>query len=67
MKKRMYVFVMAIAMMMMFCGCGTETYTCGYCMRGVKQKPHYGKVLGQEIKLCDDCYDMLKDYQLELK
>lgn len=67
MKKCLYVFTMLIGMMVVMSGCGSEQYTCGYCMRTVKQKPHYGKVLGQEIKLCDDCYDMLKEYQLELK
>lgn len=45
---------------------GVKSYTCGYCMRTVEQKPHSAQILGQEVELCDDCYDMLKEYQMEL-
>ena len=42
---------------------GIKSFTCGYCMRSVKEKPHDVKMLGQQIEICDDCYDMLRDYQ----
>ena len=51
----------------MLCGCGKETYMCGYCMRTVTQKPHSAKILGQEIKLCESCYETLDGLQTQLK
>ena len=64
------VVIVAVALLLLgifVSGLGVKSYTCGYCMRTVEQRPHSAQILGQEVELCDDCYDMLKEYQMELK
>ncbi|MDO5411025.1 MAG: hypothetical protein Q4F21_11350 [Lachnospiraceae bacterium] len=66
--KKMVTLILTLAFIAtLLCSCGKETYTCGYCMQSVTQKPHYAKMLGQEIKLCDPCYEAIKDLQTEIK
>lgn len=64
--KRMICITLLMVLMIMVCGCA-ETFQCGWCMREVTQTPHAAKALGQEIKVCDDCYEALKEYSLQLE
>lgn len=41
-------------------GCGKETFRCGLCMKQVTQVPHEVTIFGQDVCICDSCYEYLK-------
>lgn len=66
MKKRICIMLAAIMTALLLSACGEETYRCGWCQKEVTQKPHTITALGQEIKVCDDCYDLLSQYAINV-
>lgn len=65
--RRIAVLVLSVLLIaVMLCACGEETYTCGWCMKEVTQRPHTVTVLGQEIKVCDSCYEMIEEYAIRV-
>lgn len=62
MKKRILLLVYTMLILAFLCACGKETFRCGLCSKTVTQKPHAMTVLGQDIKVCDDCYSALKQF-----
>lgn len=62
MKKRICLSLVLCVIMLLLCACGEETFRCGWCQRTVTQKPHTMTALGQEIQVCDACYDALSQF-----
>lgn len=62
MKRMICLTIIAVVMATMLCACGGETFTCGLCRRQVTQTPHKATVFGQEIKICDACYETVDNY-----
>ncbi len=55
--KRVLIPVVLAALLL--CGCGKETFTCGFCMDQVTEKPHKLEAWGHEYKVCQDCHEGL--------
>lgn len=59
-KKKIILIALAAMLLAAFlCGCGEKTFRCGLCGREVTQKPHTYSVLGQEVEICNSCYNTL--------
>lgn len=62
MKKKVTLGIMVVLLVIMtviFAGC-SHTFTCESCGKEVNEAGHKWTVLGQEIEICDDCYNSLK-------
>lgn len=60
MKKKVFgVIAIAIITTAIFAGC-THSFTCGLCGKSVNESGHKYEILGQEVEICDDCYNGLK-------
>lgn len=62
MRKKVTLGIMAVILIMMtvfLSGC-SHTFTCGLCGKEVNEAGHKQTVLGQEIEICNDCYNGLK-------
>lgn len=57
MKKRLTIIVLLA--LVLLSGCGRETFRCALCMDQVKQVPHEVTIFGQEVRICDSCYEYL--------
>ena len=53
------VCAIAVVVAIALTGCGKETFRCGLCMKQVTQVPHEVTVFGQDIKVCESCYEYL--------
>ena len=60
MKKRIMSLIAVIMLALMLCACGSKTFRCAVCMKQVKQVPHQVTILGQDVEICDICYDYLR-------
>lgn len=60
MRKRSMVMIVALLLAALLCACGEETYRCAWCQETVTQVPKEVNVLGQDVEVCDDCYQFLK-------
>lgn len=60
MRKRNMFAIIVLVLALVLCGCGKKTFQCGLCMKKVTQVPHEATILGQEVELCDSCYDLLR-------
>lgn len=49
---------MMVLATMLLCGCG-RLFTCSWCNQKVMGVPHTGNFMGQEISLCEGCYDAI--------
>lgn len=58
MKKYFALAAVVVMMSMLLAGC--SKFTCDLCMKEKAGKKHETKLLGQEIVICDDCYDDLQ-------
>ena len=55
--KKKALFAALLLIVCMLCACGKELFTCDFCGAEVNQKPHKVTILGQDAKICDDCYE----------
>ncbi len=62
MKKALLVLVISILTIGVFVGCTQEKedFVCDFCKKQVTSVPHVVDYKGDEIKICDDCYEGLK-------
>jgi ABC-type glycerol-3-phosphate transport system substrate-binding protein len=64
MKKFVKMVALLTVMLLALSACGQETFTCEWCGKTVTGTSHKMSVLGESLKLCDDCYADLKDAAL---
>lgn len=57
MKQKICAVILLVFVMLS--GCGRETYRCALCMDQVTQVPHEVTIFGQEVRICDSCYEYL--------
>lgn len=55
--KMLTVLVLA---MLLLCACGGKVFRCAICMKQVKQNPHEVLIFGQQVEICNTCYNLLK-------
>ncbi len=57
-----YLSVLVISVVLcaiVFAGC-THTFKCGICGKEVNEAGHKVTVLGQDIEICDSCYNEMQ-------
>ena len=59
MKKWMGLSLLAVVMVMMLTACGK--FECGMCNEEKSGKKHKTEVFGEEIVICDDCYEDIQE------
>ena len=60
--KRVISLVLVVLMLAtLLCACGAETYVCDSCGNEVTQKPIKMELLGEEVKICDECKAMFEE------
>lgn len=61
-KRQMWrCFLCTVAAVLLLSGCGKKEFDCGLCGDLVKESPHKITVLGQELEICNSCFDILKE------
>ena len=59
-KKIIAILLCVIIMLSLFVGC-SEEFVCDWCGKTKTESPHSMNFAGEKIKVCDDCYQELKD------
>ena len=59
MKKVIAILTLAVIIATVMAACGK--FTCDLCEKEKSGKKHKETYLGQDIVICDDCYDDLED------
>ncbi len=60
MKKTVRKIVAALAifvLLLSLAACGNKSFKCDLCNDEKTGKSHKTKVLGEEVEICDDCYE----------
>lgn len=56
--KKIFALVLVLVMSMsMLAGCGS--FKCDLCGKEKDGEKHESKIMGEEVVICDDCYDTL--------
>ncbi len=65
--KKIFALVLALILMLSLAACG-EKFECEECGEEKTGKKHEVEVLGEELVICDDCYEgVYKEYLEELE
>lgn len=59
MKKFLVLALMAVMAVTCLAGCGK--FECDVCGEEKSGKKHEGEILGEEVVMCDDCYEKINE------
>lgn len=59
MKRVVSLILVVLMLATLLCACA-ETYVCDFCGQEVTQKPVKLELLGEQIKVCDECKTMIE-------
>lgn len=60
MKRVVSLILVVLMLATLLCACA-ETYVCDSCGREVTQRPVEMTLLGEKVKICDECKTMLEE------
>ena len=60
MKRKVCMLFVVVMILMSFTGCGK--FTCAVCEEEKSGKKHESALLGEEVVICQDCYDEIEDF-----
>jgi len=65
--KKGSVFVVLMVLLVLLAGCAKEPFTCFMCGEESEGKEYKGEMFGEEISLCESCYQGMNQLSEAMK
>ena len=61
--KQIIILITAITLVLCLTACGNKTFKCGICNEEKTGKSYKSEQMGEEILICEECYEQIKEFQ----